>query len=82
MPKKNSLGGQFSEDIKGFENEYFFLKNLYEEKGWSLSALRSVIKRFVEGWRNDPETTVNNIVRTIREKIEKFLVLYYNKILF
>lgn len=53
MPKKNSLGGQFSKDIRGFENEYFFLKNLYEEKGWSLSALGSVIKRFVEGWRYD-----------------------------
>lgn len=53
MPKKNTLGGQFSKDIKGFENEYFFLKNLYSEKGWSLSALRSVIKRFVEGWRYD-----------------------------
>lgn len=53
MPKKDSLGGQFAEDIKGFEKEYFFLKNLYEEKGWSLSALRSVIKRFVEGWRYD-----------------------------
>jgi len=53
MPKKNSLGGQFAEDIKGFENEYFFLKNLYEEKGWSLSALRSVTKRFIEGWRYD-----------------------------
>lgn len=53
MPKKNSLGGQFAEEIKGFENEYFFLGNLYSEKGWSLSALRSVIKRFVEGWRYD-----------------------------
>lgn len=53
MPKKNSLGGQFSKDIKGFENEYFFLKNLYEEKGWSLSALTHVIRRFVEGWRYD-----------------------------
>lgn len=53
MPKKDSLGGQFAEDIKGFEEEYFFLKNLYSEKGWSLSALRSVIKRFVEGWRYD-----------------------------
>lgn len=53
MPKKDSLGGQFAEDIKGFEKEYFFLKNLYNEKGWSLSALRYVIKRFVEGWRYD-----------------------------
>ena len=53
MPKKNSLGGQFSEDIRGFENEYFFLKNLYEEKRWSLSALGSVMRRFVEGWRYD-----------------------------
>ena len=53
MPKKNSLSGQFSEDIKGFENEYFFLRNLYKEKEWSLSALRSVIKRFAEGWRYD-----------------------------
>lgn len=53
MPRKNSLSSQFSEDIKGFENEYFFLKNLYEEKGWSLSAPWSVIKRFVEGWRYD-----------------------------
>lgn len=53
MPKKNSLGGQFAEDIKGFEEEYFFLKNLYNGKGWSLSALMSVIKRFVEGWRYD-----------------------------
>lgn len=53
MPKKNSLGGQFSKDIKGFENEYFFLKNLYSEKGWSLSALTHVIRRFVEGWRYD-----------------------------
>lgn len=53
MPKKNSLGGQFSKDIKGFENEYFFLKNIYEEKGWSLSALTHVIRRFVEGWRYD-----------------------------
>lgn len=53
MPKKNSLGGQFSKDIKGFENEYFFLKNLYDEKGWSLSALTHVIRRFVEGWRYD-----------------------------
>lgn len=53
MPKKNSLGGQFSKDIKGFENEYFFLKNLYSEKGWSQSALTHVIRRFVEGWRYD-----------------------------
>lgn len=53
MPKKNSLGGQFAEDIKGFEKEYFFLKNLYKEKGWSLSALRSVMIRFVEGWGYD-----------------------------
>lgn len=53
MPKKNSLSGQFSKDISGFENEYFFLKNLYKEKGWSLSALGSVVKRFVEGWRYD-----------------------------
>lgn len=53
MPKKNSLGGQFAEDINGFEKEYFFLKNLYNGKGWSLSALMSVIKRFVEGWRYD-----------------------------
>ena len=53
MPKKNSLGGQFSKDIEGFEKEYFFLKNLYNGKGWSLSALMSVIKRFVEGWRYD-----------------------------
>ena len=53
MPKKYTLGGQFSKDIKGFENEYFFLKKLYEERGWSLSALRSVIKRFVEGWIYD-----------------------------
>lgn len=53
MPKKDSLGGQFAEDIKGFEEEYFFLKNLYNEKGWSTSALRYVIKRFVEGWRYD-----------------------------
>ena len=53
MPKKYTLSGQFSKDIKGFENEYFFLKKLYEEKGWSLSALRSVIKRFVEGWIYD-----------------------------
>lgn len=53
MPKKNSLGGQFAEDIKGFEKEYFFLKNLYNGKGWSLSALTHVIRRFVEGWRYD-----------------------------
>lgn len=53
MPKKNTLGGQFAKDIEGFENEYFFLKNLYEERKWSLSALRSVVKRFVEGWRYD-----------------------------
>lgn len=53
MPKKNSLGGQFSKDIENFEEEYFFLKNLYKEKGWSPSALRHIMKRFVEGWRYD-----------------------------
>lgn len=53
MPRKNSLGGQFSKDIENFEEEYFFLKSLYKEKGWSTSALRSVIKRFVEGWKYD-----------------------------
>ena len=45
--------GVFGTKIKGFEEEYFFLKNLYNEKGWSRSAIQSVMMRFVEGWRYD-----------------------------
>lgn len=45
--------GVFGTKIKGFEPEYFFLKNLYNEKGWSKSAIQNVMMRFVEGWRYD-----------------------------
>jgi len=45
--------GVFGTKIKGFEEEYFFLKNLYNEKGWSRSAIQSVMMRFVEGWQYD-----------------------------
>ena len=45
--------GVFGTKIKGFEKEYFFLKNLYNEKGWSKSAIQNVMMRFVEGWRYD-----------------------------
>ena len=65
MPKKHILGGQFSKDIKGFENEYFFLKKLYEDRGWSLSALRSVIKRFVEGWIYDGLDKVQHTLESL-----------------
>lgn len=65
----------FATDIKGFENEYFFLKDLYAENNWSKSAIQRVFRRLVEGWRYDgldkqehtPESLdLENKIRTIR----------------
>ena len=71
MPRKNSLGGQFAVDIKGFEKEYFFIRDLFETQKWSKSSVRNLIKRFVEGWRYDgldkQEHTPESL--NLREKI-------------
>lgn len=53
MPKKNTISGKFAEDIKGFENQFIFLKNLFVKNNWSLSSVRDTMKRFVEGWNYD-----------------------------
>jgi len=53
MKTKETVTGKLGQLIEGFEPEYFFLKNLYNEKGWSKSAIQNVMTRFVEGWRYD-----------------------------
>src|SRR5574344_1361516 len=53
MPKKNTISGKFAKDIKGFENQFISLKNLFVKNNWSLSSVRNTMKRFVEGWNYD-----------------------------
>jgi len=53
MPKKNTVSGKFAKDIKGFENQFIFLKNLFIKNNWSLSSVHNTMKRFVEGWNYD-----------------------------
>lgn len=53
MPSKDSISGQFADDIRGFESEYLFMKALYKEHQWSMSSIRGTARRFVEGWRYD-----------------------------
>lgn len=53
MPKKNTISKKFGDTIKGFETEYFFLRDLYIKNKWSLSAIHAVMMRFIEGWKID-----------------------------
>lgn len=44
MPKKDTISGKFAKDIKGFENQFISLKNLFVKNNWSLSSVNSVMR--------------------------------------
>ena len=53
MFKKGSTGEQFAIDIKGFEEFYKFIINIFKENKWSLSSVQHITKRFIEGFKYD-----------------------------
>lgn len=74
MVKNGSTGGQFAIDIKGFEEFYKFIRNIFIENKWSLSSVQQVIRRFIEGFKYDgilPENLDYNDLKNRIYKIRK-----------